>query len=54
MPSNTLSGRINKVVASHAKVAMSIPARGCTDLYYARGTQGYCPWGQYHEGGATS
>ena len=38
----TLSGRIGKVVASHAAVARSIPLR-CTDLYYARGAQGYCP-----------
>ena len=34
----TLSGRIGKVVASHAVVARSIPLR-CTDLYYARGGQ---------------
>ena len=34
----TLSGRIGKVVASHAAVARSIPLR-CTDLYYARGAQ---------------
>ena len=33
---HTLSGRIGKVVASHAAVARSIPLR-CTDLYYARG-----------------
>ena len=32
-----LSGRIGKVVASHAAVARSSPAEVCTDLYYARG-----------------
>ena len=37
-----LSGRIGKVVASHAAVARSIPLR-CTDLYYARGAQGVLP-----------
>ena len=44
---HTLSGRIGKVVASHAAVARSIPLR-CTDLYYARGAQGVLPcvgWG---------
>ena len=46
----TLSGRIGKVVASHAAVARSIPLR-CTDLYYARGTQGVLPM---RVGGATS
>ena len=30
------------MVASHAAVARSIPLR-CTDLYYARGTQGVLP-----------
>ena len=44
---NTLSGRIGKVVASHAAVARSIPLR-CTDLYYARGAQGVL---HAHEGG---
>ena len=39
---HTLSGRIGKVVGSHAAVARSIPLR-CTDLYYARGAQGHCP-----------
>ena len=38
----TLSGRIGKVVASHAAVARSSPAE-CTDLYYARGAQGVLP-----------
>ena len=37
-----MSGRIGKVVASHAAVARSIPLR-CTDLYYARGAQGVLP-----------
>ena len=46
----TLSGRIGKVVASHAAVARSIPLR-CTDLYYARGAQGVLPM---RVGGATS
>ena len=47
IPMYTLSGRIGKVVASHAAVARSIPLR-CTDLYYARGAQGVLPcvgWG---------
>ena len=35
----TLSGRIGKVVVSHAAVARSSPAE-CTDLYYALGAQG--------------
>ena len=39
---HTLSGRIGKMVASHAAVAGSNPAE-CIDLYYARGAQGYCP-----------
>ena len=47
---HTLSGRIDKVVASHAAVARSIPLR-CTDLYYARGAQGVLPM---RVGGATS
>ena len=47
---HTLSGRIGKVVASHAAVARSIPLR-CTDLYYARGAQGVLPM---RVGGATS
>ena len=47
---HTLSGRIGKVVASHAAVARSIPMR-CTDLYYARGAQGVLPM---RVGGATS
>ena len=45
--SYTQSGRIGKVVASHAEVARSIP-RGCIDLYYARSAQGVLPmrvWG---------
>ena len=46
----TLSGRIGKVVASHAAVARSSPAE-CTDLYYARGAQGVLPM---MVGGATS
>ena len=46
----TLSGRIGKVVASHAAVARSSPAE-CTDLYYARGAQGAL---QMRVGGATS
>ena len=46
----TLSGRIGKVVASHAAVARSIPLR-CTVLYYARGAQGVLPM---RVGGATS
>ena len=46
----TLSGRIGKVVASHAAVARSIPLR-CTDLYYARGAHGVLPM---RVGGATS
>ena len=46
----TLSGRIGKVVASHAAVARSIPLR-CTDLYYAQGTQGVLP---KRVGGGTS
>ena len=46
----TLSGRIGKVVASHAAVARSIPLT-CTDLYYARGVQGVLPM---RVGGATS
>ena len=48
--SYTLSGRIGKVVASHAVVARSILLR-CTDLYYARGAQGVLPM---RVGGATS
>ena len=40
--SYTLSGRIGKVVASHAAVARSISLR-CTDLCYARGAQGVLP-----------
>ena len=47
---HTLSGRIGKVVASHAAVARSNPAE-CTDLYYARGAQGVLPM---RVGGATS
>ena len=47
---HTLSGRIGKVVASHAAVARSSPAE-CTDLYYARGAQGALPM---RVGGATS
>ena len=47
---HTLSGRIGKVVASHAAVARSIPLR-CTDLYYARGAQRVLP---KRVGGATS
>ena len=47
---NTLSGRIGKVVASHAVVARSIPLR-CTALYYAQGAQGTLPM---RVGGATS
>ena len=47
---HTLSGRIGKVVASHAAVARSIPLR-CTDLYYACGTEGVLPM---RVGGATS
>ena len=39
----TLSGRIGKVVASHAAIARSSPAEVCTDLYYARGAQGVLP-----------
>ena len=46
----TLSGRIGKVVVSHAAVARSSPAE-CTDLYYARGAQGVLPM---RVGGATS
>ena len=46
----TLSGRIGKVVASHAAVARSIPLR-CTDLYYSRGAQVVLPM---RKGGATS
>ena len=46
----TLSGRIGKVVASHAAVARSSPDE-CTDLYYARGAQGVLP---VRVGGATS
>ena len=48
---HTLSGRIGKVVASHAAVARSVPALRCTDLYYARGAQGVLPM---RVGGATS
>ena len=44
-----MSGRIGKVVASHAEG--SIPCRGCTDKYRARGTQGVLPM---RVGGATS
>ena len=47
---HTLSGRIGKVVASHAAVERSIPLR-CTDLCYARGAQGVLPM---RVGGATS
>ena len=50
MRGHTLSGRIGKVVASHAAVARSIPLR-CTDLYYGRGAQGVLPM---RVGGATS
>ena len=46
-----MSGRIGKVVASHAAVARSSPAEVCTDLYYARGAQGVLPM---RAGGATS
>ena len=45
-----LSGRIGKVVASHAAVARSIPLR-CTDLYSVRGALGVLPM---RVGGATS
>ena len=45
-----MSGRIGKVVASHAAVARASPAE-CTDLYYAQGTQGVLPM---RVGGATS
>ena len=45
-----LSGRIGKVVGSHAAVARSIPLR-CIDLYYARGAHGVLPM---RVGGATS
>ena len=38
------------MVVSHAAVARSSPAE-CTDLYYARGTQGVLPM---RVGGATS
>ena len=38
-----LSGRIGKVVASHAVVARSSPAEVCSDLYYASGAQGSLP-----------
>ena len=40
--SDTLSGRIGKVISSHAPVARSSPAE-CTDLYYTRGAQGELP-----------
>ena len=51
---NTLSGRMGKVIASHAAVARSIPAEialiySC--LYHARGAQGILPM---RVGGATS
>ena len=39
----TLSGRIGKVVASHAVSARSIPTEVCTDLYYALSAQGVLP-----------
>ena len=42
LPVFTLSGRIGKMVASHAEVARSSPA-GCTDLYYARGAHFVLP-----------
>ena len=42
LPVFTLSGRIGKMVASHAEVARSSPA-GCTDLYYARGAHTVLP-----------
>ena len=47
-PSGTLSGRIGKVVASHAEVARSIPGWAETTLtytIYARGAQGVLPMG---------
>ena len=47
----TLSGRIGKVVASHAAVARSSPAEVCTDFYYASGAQSVLPM---RAGGATS
>ena len=47
----TLSGRIGKVVASHAAVARSNPAEVCTDLCYESGAQGVLPM---RVGGATS
>ena len=49
----TLSGRIGKVVASHAEGWM-IGSRlqlSCTDLYYSRGAQGVLP---LRLGGVTS
>ena len=39
----SVSGRIGKVVASHAAVARSSPAEVCTDLYYGSGAQGVLP-----------
>ena len=49
----TLSGRVGKVVASHAE-GCKIQSRlglSCTDLYYARGAQGVQPM---RVGGATN
>ena len=46
-----LSGRIVKVVASHAAVARLSPVEVCTDLYYASGARGVLPM---RAGGATS
>ena len=48
---HTLSGRIGKVVASHAGVARSSPAEVCTDLYYTSVAQGVL---SMRVGGATS
>ena len=51
VPSYTLSGRIGRWLPRMLKVAGLIPARGCTDLYYALGAQGVLPM---RVGGATS
>ena len=41
----TLSGRMGKVVASHAAVARSIPAEVSLIYTIHEALRGYCPWG---------
>ena len=43
LPNDTLSGRIGKVVASHAAVARSIPAEVALIYTMHETLRGYCP-----------